>query len=322
MPIDPRAQRFLEMTAAGRTSNFSGTPTAKAGRDIIERREALKKLMGFARADQLSEPGTDILLRSGESSVPGRLYHPGTRSAEALLPAIVFLHGGGLVAGSIDTHDLVARGLCAASGCRVISVEYRLAPEHPYPAAFEDAAIALDAVIHDGALHGVDGDRVALCGESGGGALAVLATHDRASAGKSLPALVHLICPVLDFGEESASRRQFAEGYLIDRDTLEADLADYLGAGMERSDPRISPLRLASLAGLPRFIVHTAEYDPLRDEGDAFARRLEEAGVSVVHHTHDGMVHNFHALGAILPQGREMLAAMGREIGIALGSLS
>ncbi len=133
------------------------------------------------------------------------------------------------------------------------------------------------------------------------------------SAGLSIVAQC-LICPVLDFEETSPSRETFAEGHLIDRVTIEADLADYLPDGIDVADPRISPLRATRLAGLPTAIIHTAEFDPMRDEGNAYARKLLAAGVTVEHICHDGMVHNFHAMGAILPQAQLVLSQIGEQV--------
>ena len=119
---------------------------------------------------------------------------------------------------------------------------------------------------------------------------------------------------MLDFEETSPSREAFAENYLIDRFTLEADLADYLPEGLDPADPRISPLRAHKVAGLPTAIIHTAEFDPVRDEGNAYARKLVAAGVTVEHVCHDGMIHNFHAMGAVLPQARLVLAQIGEQV--------
>jgi acetyl esterase/lipase len=125
---------------------------------------------------------------------------------------------------------------------------------------------------------------------------------------------------VLDFDEISPSRDAFAENHLLDRTTIEADLADYLPEAADPADPRISPLRAADLAGLPPAIIHTAEFDPMRDEGNAYARKLVVAGVTVEHVCHEGMIHNFHALGAILPQGQQVLQEIGEQVRRALGS--
>jgi acetyl esterase/lipase len=123
-----------------------------------------------------------------------------------------------------------------------------------------------------------------------------------------------LICPVLDFEDTSPSREAFAENHLLDRTTLEADLADYLPEGAELADPRISPLRATKLTGLPAAIIHTAEFDPMRDEGNAYATKLVAAGVAVEHVCHDGMIHNFHAMGTVLPQARLVLQQIGEQV--------
>ncbi len=304
MPLDPRAARFLEMmgaAAAGREST----------RDIAERRMGLVKLMRFAAAERLSPPGSDIKLAG---NIGARLYAPENVDDDMVTPGIVFFHGGGLVAGSVDTHDVVTRALCAASRCRLLSIEYRLAPEHPFPAAIEDAIVAVRDVMSRATSLGIDASRLALVGESGGGTLAVLAAHE---PGISC-ALLCLICPVLDFSGESASRKEFSKGYLIDRSVMEADLADYLQGKVKRNDPRISPLQLPDLRHLPHTVIHVAEFDPLRDEGRDFAKRLSSGGVAVTYEEHAGMVHNFHALGGVLSQGKEVLAAIGVEIGSIL----
>jgi acetyl esterase/lipase len=306
MPLDPRAQRFLDMTAVA---------PATAGRPpLSERRRALEKLMTFAAADRLCRESRDGHFVTPTGELPYRLYTPD--HAATLTPGLVFFHGGGMVAGSIATHDLICRALAEETGCCTVSVGYRLAPEHPFPAAIEDALAAVREVAAHGEALGIDGSQLALCGDSAGATLATLACQKL--RGEIDIALQCLICPVLDFGAASASRQDFAQGYLIDQVTLEADLADYLPAAIDRTAPEVSPLRAADLGGLPRAIIHTAEFDPLRDEGNAYAARLKESGVAVQHRCHPGMLHNFHALGAILPQGRAVLTMIGSQIKLAL----
>lgn len=307
MPLDPRARRFLDMVALG--AGEGPRPP------IAVRRQALAKLMQFARADRLAPPGRDGTWPGPGGPLRWRLYRPDSNRADG--PGLLFFHGGGLVAGDLDTHDTVCRALAAESGFPVIALAYRLAPEHPFPAALEDARAALEALSREGRALGIDQGRLALVGESGGGTLAARLAQEVRRDGPHI-ALQVLICPVLDFAEESASRRELARGYLIDRETLEADLADY-APGVNRMDPRLSPLREADLNGLPPAIIHTADFDPLRDEGVAYAERLAVAGVAVDHTLHAGMPHNFHALGAVLPQGRAVLATIGRQIAAALG---
>jgi acetyl esterase len=306
MPLDPLAKRFLVMMAAA-------SPGDRAHPTTRDRRQALAKLMEFARADTAALTGTDGVLPGPAGEIPYRLYTPAI-AASGPLPGFVFFHGGGMVAGSIETHDRIAAALTQATGCRLISVGYRLAPEHKFPAAVEDAIAAVAWASAQATSLGIDAARLVVGGDSAGATLAAVACQE--AVANDGPAILTqcLICPVLDFGEASPSRDAFAENHLLDRVTLEADLADYLPEGADLADPRISPLRAAKLAGLPPAIIHTAEFDPMRDEGNAYARRLTAAGVAVEHVCHDGMIHNFHAMGAILPQGRLVLHQIGEQV--------
>jgi len=204
--------------------------------------------------------------------------------------------------------------LADTTGCRLISVDYRLAPEHPFPAAIEDAIAATEFVARNAASLGIDAERLVIGGDSAGGTLAaVVCQYAQSNAGLAIAAQC-LICPVLDFEEISPSREAFAEDHLIGRATLEADLADYLPEGTDAADVRVSPLRALNVKGLPTAIIHTAEFDPMRDEGNAYARKLLAAGVNVEHVCHDGMIHNFHAMGAVLPQARLVLSQIGEQV--------
>ncbi|WP_315744197.1 MULTISPECIES: alpha/beta hydrolase [unclassified Bradyrhizobium] len=306
MPLDPRAQRLLTMMAAG-------SPATRQRSSADERRQSLAKLMQFARADLDRVTTVDGTLPGPVSQLCYRLYTPADRVDEPL-PGFVFFHGGGMVAGSIETHHRFSAALALAIGCRLISIDYRLAPEHKFPAAIEDAIAATAFIWRNAASLGIDARRLVVGGDSAGAALAaVVCQQARQTADVSIAAQC-LICPVLDFADASASRAAFAEGYLIDRTTLQSDLSDYLPAGADLADPRISPLRAADVAGLPPAIIHTAEFDPMRDEGNAYAQRLTSAGVAVAHVCHDGMVHNFHAMGALLPQAQAALTQLGEQV--------
>jgi acetyl esterase/lipase len=236
------------------------------------------------------------------------------------LPGFVFFHGGGMVAGNIETHDRICAALAQTTGCRLISVGYRLAPEHKFPAAIEDAIAATRWIYEQATALGIDATRLAVGGDSAGATLsAVVCQHALQNDGPTI-ALQCLLCPVLDFDEPSPSRQAFAENHLLDKATIDADLADYLPGDADPADLRISPLRANDLAGLPAAIIHTAEFDPMRDEGNAYAGKLVAAGVAVEHICHDGMIHNFHAMGAILPQARLVLDLIGEQIRRALGN--
>jgi acetyl esterase/lipase len=308
MPLDPLAKRLLTMMAAA-------TPAEHRRPTTSERRASLAKLMQFARADAAGVSATDGTLPAPGGNIPYRLYAP---EGHAPAPGFIFFHGGGMVAGSIATHDRVAAALAEATGCRLISVDYRLAPEHKFPAAIEDAIAATEFVARNGAGLGIDAEKLVIGGDSAGATLAAVVCQHALRHGPAIVAQC-LICPVLDFEEISPSREKFAQNYLIDRLTLEADLADYLPDGTDPADVRISPLRALHVAGLPTAIIHTAEFDPMRDEGNAYARKLLAAGVSVEHVCHDGMIHNFHAMSAVLPQARLVLSQIGEQVRRAVG---
>ncbi|MGA7803403.1 alpha/beta hydrolase [Bradyrhizobium sp.] len=308
MPLDPLAKRLLAMVTAAAPAERT-RPTAD------ERRQSLAKLMQFARADAPDVTASDGTLPGPAGDIAYRLYVPAGGQDEPA-SGFIFFHGGGMVAGSIDTHDRVAAALAQATGCRLISVDYRLAPEHKFPAAINDAIAATEFVSRQAASLGIDAKRLVVGGDSAGATLAaVVCQHTERPA----IAAQCLICPVLDFEDISPSREAFAENHLLERATLEADLADYLPDDADPADPRISPLRALNLAGLPPAIIHTAEFDPMRDEGNAYARKLLAAGVAVEHVCHDGMIHNFHALGAVLPQARLVVSQIGEQIRRAVG---
>ena len=306
MPLDPLAKRFLAMMAAA-------SPGARARPTPSERRQSLAKLMQFSRAEAAAVTATDGALPGPDGDLRYRLYAPADNHDEPS-PGFVFFHGGGMVAGSIETHDRIAAALAEATACRLISVDYRLAPEHKFPAAVEDAIAATEYVARNAGAFGIDAERLVVGGDSAGGTLAaVVCQHLQRHASFAIAAQC-LICPVLDFEEISPSREAFADDQLIGRMTLQADLADYLPEGTDAADIRISPLRALNVKGLPTAIIHTAEFDPVRDEGNAYARKLLAAGVNVEHVCHDGMIHNFHAMGAVLPQARLVLSQIGEQI--------
>jgi acetyl esterase/lipase len=306
------AKRFLDMMAAAASDGRSPST-------LDERRRAFAKLMRLTRADVTAVTGVDGILPGPAGDLPYRLYAPANDPTE-YLPGFVFFHGGGMVGGSIETHDLVAAALAQTTGCRLVSVDYRLAPEHQFPAAIEDAIAATRWVSEQASSLGIDAEKLVVGGDSAGATLAAVVCQEALRSGGPSISAQCLICPVLDFEDTSPSREEFAENHLLEMATLEADLALYLPAGTARSDPRISPLRATKFAGLPTAIIHTAEFDPMRDEGNAYAAKLVAAGVAVEHTCHDGMIHNFQALGAILAQGRLVLHQIGEQVRRVLGN--
>lgn len=243
-----------------------------------------------------------------------RVYSP---KGEGPHPVLVFFHGGGWVIGDLDTHDRECRVLCNDTPCVVVAVDYRLAPEHPYPAAVEDAWAALRWVASHAAEIGADAQRIAVAGDSAGGNLsAIVALRARDQGGPKLCAQV-LVYPSVA-GELPAypSHEENANAPFLPLDSMRYFRAHYLGATLTTKDPEIAPIHAASHAGLPPALIITAEFDPLRDEGRAYAAKLEAAGGQVKLIEYPGMPHMFFQLSPVLEDGKAAL----REIATALQS--
>jgi acetyl esterase/lipase len=250
-------------------------------------------------------------------ALPYRLYRPQHPTAR-LLPALVFFHGGGCVFGDLDTHDGLCRMLSAESGCAVVSVDYRRAPEHRFPAAVEDSYAATRWIVENAATLGLDAGRIAVGGDSAGGGLAAVVCQMAAVNHGPRLALQVLFCPVMNMRPETPSRRQLAHGYFLDQATIDWMLRHYCGAEQDIDDPRLSPLQASRFSGLPPAHVHTAEFDPLRDEGEAYAERLRQAGVAARYTCHAGMIHYFYAMAGAIPAARATLKAVAAAMGEAL----
>jgi acetyl esterase/lipase len=311
VPLDPRVKRFLDVLAAGKPPNMLDTTVAERRLGLIE----LMKLSGPETAvgdiEDRNLPGP-----TGPLSI--RIYTPLDPKA-GLMAGLIYFHGGGLVAGSVQTHDSIARRIANAGACRVISVDYSLAPEHPFPAALDEALAAVTHISAHAASYGIDGARLGICGDSAGATLAAVTVQAIARNGGPPLALQLLMCPILDYSRSALSRRELASGYLVDQATLEHDLLHYAPPGSDPADPRISPLRADSVAGLPRTLIHTAEFDPLRDEGRDYFERLTRAHIEVSYTCHPGMIHLFYGLGAVIPYARAAFEQIGGEIRAALG---
>jgi acetyl esterase/lipase len=308
MPLDRHARRFLEMLAAAGQSR---------GRyeDVEERRVALTNL-----ADMVDPPGTveiggvrDHLMSVGDGQIVLRIYSP-LGPPNRVLPGIVFFHGGGWVAGSLETHDGLCRRLCNETGCRLIAVDYRLAPEHPFPYGLADAVTALKYITGNPKLFGIDPTRLGVAGDSAGGTIAASLCRIARDAGGPGIAFQLLLCPILDVVGEAASRRELSEGYFLDSETLARDLELYLPDGTERSDIRLSPLCAEEFANLPPAYIHTGQFDPFSDEGEAYAQRLGGFGVPVHGRAHPGMIHYFYCMPRMIPYANEALRIIGTEI--------
>jgi acetyl esterase len=310
VPLDPRVKRFLDVLAAGKPPNALET-------SVEQRRLGLVELMKLGGPEPAVSRIEDRTLPGPAGEIAVRIYTPLDAPGE-LLPGLVYFHGGGLVAGTVATHDSIARALARSGACRVVSVEYRLAPEHPFPAALDDALAAITYIGAHTAGFGIDAARLGICGDSAGGTLAAATAQAVARIGRPRLALQLLICPILDYSRSTDSRRELASGYLVDQATLDHDLLHYAPPGIDPSDPRISPLRAVAVDGLPRTLIHTAEFDPLRDEGRHYFERLALAHSEVSYTCHPGMIHLFYGLGAVIPYARTAFEQIGGEIRAAL----
>jgi acetyl esterase len=327
------AARAIGALPAGAKRRIAGEPVRCDGLELDLDTQVLVKLAGRdlralpgmtpqqARA-QLREAvrpfeGATIPLASvrqttvagADGQLPARLFSPLQAPAQPG-PLVVYYHGGGWVAGDLDTHDQPCRLLARSSGASVLSVAYRRAPEHPYPAPVEDALAAFrDAADRAGEL-GADPQRIAVAGDSAGGHLAAVTAQLCARDGGPAPAFQLLIYPVTDCLRVSRSRELFAEGFILTKEDMDWYEEQFLGDA-DRSDPRVSPLLAKALQGIAPALVVTAGFDPLRDEGEAYGQALRQAGVEVVARRHPGYVHGFiHGLAAGSGP-REALAEMG-----------
>jgi acetyl esterase/lipase len=263
------------------------------------------------------ETAEDRELPGQGGPIPIRVYTP-KGSAGATLPGLIYFHGGGAVFGSIASHDSFCRLLANAGACRVVSVGYRLAPEHKFPAALEDAFAATCRIAEQAGDFLIDPRRLAVAGDSIGGGLATVVCRMARDAGDPAIALQLLLCPVVDLSKSSDTRIAFASGYFLSEATIAWTVKHYCPPGTNLADPRISPLLADDLSGLPPAQVHTAEFDPLRSEGAAYADRLQGASVAVRHTCHAGMIHHFYAMGAVIPYARTAVVEIGAGIKSAL----
>jgi acetyl esterase len=301
MPLDPHVQAFLaELEEAG-APKYGEQP-------IDEQREAMEASAGqfFGPADPV--PFEDMTVDGTSAAVPVRVYRPVDHPA----PVLVFFHGGGWVLGNVRTVHGVCAALARRSSCVVVSVDYRLAPEHPFPAALEDAWAVVDWVRGRAETIGGVRDRLAVAGDSSGGNIAAVVARRARDASVELR-LQLLVYPVCDADFTTASYEDFAEGYWLTREAMEWFWDQYLPDG-DRFDPDASPLRASDLSSLAPAHVITAEFDVLRDEGEAYGRRLEAAGVPTTISRHEGMIHGFFRLPAVVPHADQALDEAGAAL--------
>jgi acetyl esterase len=304
MPLDPLVKAFLDQMKA-----LGGPKMSEAGPAVA--RETFNGLMQMVGPKDVPVGKIENRLVSGPGGdIPIRVFSPVAAGGEPM-PALVYYHGGGFVIGNIDSHDGLCRMMANEGNLRVISVDYRLAPEHKYPAAFDDALATLNWVAQNAAEIGVDANRIAVGGDSAGGALAAEVAQQ---AKKGVVAAQMLLFPVTQIGAETNSLREFAVGYFLEKETLDWFYASYLPDGVDKNDPRISPLRAKDASGLPPAYIMLGGFDPLHDEGMQYADKLRAAGVKVQVVDHTDMVHCFVYLQSVLPQAHDALAAAAKAV--------
>jgi len=276
------------MLAAQRSAGLDGLV---ASWDVSVARTQLRKLAAMIDGE-IAVGVKDMSIPGPAGTIRARHYVPvNTRGTE---PLLVFFHGGGFVLGDIDTHDGLCRLICRDAGVHVLSIDYRLAPEHKAPAAGEDCYAAYRWALQHAAELGADPARVAVGGDSAGGNLAAAVSLQARDDGVQLPALQLLIYPVTDFNSQTRSKTLFAEGFFLTKKDMDWFQANYLdGASIDDDDPRAAPLLAENLSGLPPALLLTGGFDPLRDEGDQYAAKLVAAGVTVDHRQYPSLVHGF-----------------------------
>lgn len=307
MPLDLMVQAVLDQIAALNMPAWD-TLTPEEVRALPRMNVGTPE--DVARVDDRTIPGP-----AGE--IPVRLYEP---EGEAPFPVVVFFHGGGWVIGDIESHDMTCRALANAAGCVVVSVGYRLAPEHKFPAPLDDCYAAAQHVSQRASDFNADASRLAVGGDSAGGNLAAavaLVARDRGGPDIRFQLLVY---PVTNYAFDTASYRDNATGYLLTTDSMKWFWDHYLRDESDGADPLASPLRASDLTRLPPALVITAEFDPLRDEGEAYAGRLRAAGVRVTATRYDGQIHGFFSMPGIFPASRKALDEAGAALRAALAA--
>ncbi|MBI2766833.1 MAG: alpha/beta hydrolase [Chloroflexi bacterium] len=310
MPLDPNAKAVLEAMAALNAPPLS-TLTPEQARMSFSAMPVPPIATPAARVQDTTVPGP-------AGDIPVRVYaNPGDRGT------LVFFHGGGFVLGDIASHDEICHSLAHAAGCSIVSVDYRLAPEHPYPAATEDAYAATAWIAANGAAQlGLDTSRIAVGGDSAGGNLAAVVSLMARDRGGPAIALQFLIYPAVDMAFDYPSFTENGAGYFLDQDTINYFTNHYVPGSSRAGEPYLSPILASSHAGLPPALIQTAEFDPLRDQGPAYGEKLRAAGVEAAVTCYDGMIHGFYNLGFAWPARDRAIAEAATSLRAALGAVA
>ena len=310
--LHPRARMLLDLVEKGVVPQ-THTLTPEQARAMYRERRALTQ-----------PPAPDMALvhdlhaTGPHGSIPLRLYRPLGSTADALLPVLVYYHGGGWTMGDLDTHDVLCRELCNGSACAVVAVDYRLGPEHRFPAAADDCIAATQWLQQHATTLGLDATRLAVGGDSAGGNLAAVAAIALRGADEAPIRFQLLIYPATDMRRLAASHETNGDGYLLTRDTLAYFHDHYIDDIAHDLDWRASPLLHTDLRKLPPAFVLTAGYDPLRDEGLAYSQRLSVAGNTVTHLCFERQIHGFITMGRVIDEANEAVAICAAALRRAL----
>lgn len=307
MTLNPQAKALLDQMAAANAPKLFEVPIAEARAGAVTMLQALDQQgLPIGRIEDRAIPGP-----AGE--IPVRIYTP-IAAGGAALPCLVFFHGGGFVVGNLESHDALCRVLANEAGVKVIAVDYRLAPEAKFPAAVEDALGAVKWTEANAMDLDIDPNRIAVGGDSAGGNLAAVVSILIRDEGQLRLKFQLLIYPCVDFAAAAPSREAFANGYFLDEPAMAWFARSYANSPEDYNDYRLSPLRAASHKNLPPAHIVTAGFDPLRDEGRAYAEKLRAAEVPVTHKEYEGLIHGFANMTAVIEEGRaavkEMAAAL------------
>jgi acetyl esterase len=298
--LDPTLQLLLAAQRSTHTGGLSANGDPGVARALMRSSHALLDTHVAVPTADLTIPGPDSPLRA-------RHYRPGVSEAA---PLLLFFHGGGFVVGDIESHDGLCRMICRDAAIHVLSVDYRLAPEHKAPAALDDCVAAYRWALGHAAELGADPSRIGVGGDSAGGNLAALVALRSREEGIPQPTLQVLLYPVLDLSAKTRSRTVFSDGFFLSKQDRDWFTDLYLGgAGLAADDARVSPLRAADLSGLAPALVLTAGFDPLRDEGNEYAAALRSAGVNVDHRQFDALTHGFASIAPFGGGSADAIAA-------------
>ena len=310
--LHPEARALLDLIAERGIAPIHTLSPAEARKAYLDRRAFSQPAApDVAEVRELAADGP-------HGAIPLRMYRPLGSSAGAVLPALVYFHGGGWVIGDLETHDVLCRELANGAGCAVVAVDYRLAPEFVFPHAVDDCLAATAWLQRNAVALGIDAARLAVGGDSAGGNLAAVVTHLARDAGDLPIAFQLLIYPATDQRLAAASHETNGDGYLLTRDSIAYYRGHYLPDAANWLDPRSSPLLRGDLRALPPALVVTAGYDPLRDEGLQYAQALSDAGNRVSHVCFERQIHGFITMGRVLDEANTAVALCAAELRRAL----